>query len=136
LKSSALADLPPGLLLQEESRRYWNEWLEAAGVPRLAPEGPTLGLHLTIPAAEAGQGFALADEVIAGDAIVSGRLIRPFKVAIRDYGYFFVRGADRRETKALAAFRMWLKGEMDQTLAAVAKTAPEVGANPVGKLRR
>lgn len=114
------ASLPPSLLLQEESRRYWTEWLLAAGVAdRVTPEGPTLGLHLTVPAAEAGQGFALADEIIAGDAIVGGRLVQPFPITIRTYGYYFVRGADRKETRAMTAFRAWLKTEIGHTLEAV-----------------
>lgn len=115
-------DLPPSRLLQEETRRYWTEWLQAVGVAdRVSPEGPTLGLHLTIPAAEAGQGFALADEVIAGDAIVGGRLVRPFEVSVDSYAYYFVRGADRKETRAMAALHKWLKAEIDDTLDAVAK---------------
>lgn len=119
------SDLPPNLLLQEESRRYWNEWLDAAGVAdRISPEGPTLGLHLTIPAAEAGQGFALADEIIAGDALVGGRLVRPFAVAIDTYGYYFVRGSDRKETKAMAALRSWLKSEIASTMEAVSRATP------------
>jgi LysR family glycine cleavage system transcriptional activator len=118
------ADLPPALLLQEESRRYWSEWLALAGVAgRIAPEGPTLGLHLTIPAAEAGQGFALADEVISGDALVGGRLVRPFAMAIESYAYYFVRAADRKETKAMIAFHAWVQSEIVQTLAAVDRVA-------------
>ena len=127
------SDLGAGLLLQEETRRYWAEWLEAAGVAdRIVPEGPTLGLHLTVPAAEAGQGFALADEVIAGDALVGGRLVRPFAVAIHTYGYYFVRGTDRKETKAMVAFRDWLKAELAQTAEAVARAA---GSTPTPKRR-
>ncbi|MBN8913324.1 MAG: transcriptional regulator GcvA [Rhizobiales bacterium] len=115
-------DLPPGLLLQEEPRRYWKEWLQAAGVAeRVSPEGPTLGLHLTISAAEAGQGFALADEVIAGDALVGGRLVRPFDVAIESYAYYFVRAAERKESRAMAALHAWLKSEIADTLDAVAR---------------
>lgn len=117
-------DLQPGLLLQEETRRYWNEWLQAAGVDDdVSPEGPTLGLHLTIPAAEAGQGFALADEVIAADALVGGRLVRPFAVSIESYAYYFVRAADRKESRSVAALHAWLKSEIAVTLAAVAKAA-------------
>lgn len=128
------AELQPDLLLQEEQRRYWSEWLAAAGVAhRIAPEGPTLGLHLTIPAAEAGQGFALADEVIAGDALVGGRLVRPFAISVDGYGYFFVRGAGRKETRAMAAFHAWIAAEIADTLAAVAKVAPS-GPSP-GKRR-
>lgn len=123
------ADLQAGLLLQEESRRYWDEWLQAAGVAdRVSPEGPTLGLHLTIPAAEAGQGFALADAVIAGDALVGGRLVRPFAVSIDTYGYYFVHGAGRKESKAMAAFRIWLKAEIAHTLEAVSKATGIVPA--------
>jgi len=116
----SLSALPPSLLLQEESRRYWDEWLAAAGLAgRISPEGPTLGLYLTVPAAEAGQGFALADQIIAGDALVGGRLVRPFPIAIRSYGYYFARAADRKETKAMTALRVWLEEEIAQTLAAV-----------------
>lgn len=119
----APADLQPGLLLQDESRRYWAEWLTAAGVAdRISPQGPTLGLHLTIPAAEAGQGFSLADEVIAGDALVGGRLVRPFAAAIDLYGYYFARGADRKETRAMTAFHVWIAAEIADTLDAVLRT--------------
>lgn len=116
------SDLPPNLLLQEETRRYWSEWLQVAGAAdHVSPEGPTLGLHLTIPAAEAGQGFALADEVIAGDALVGGRLVRPFAVSVDTYGYYFVRAADRKESRAVAALHAWLKSEIAITLDAVAR---------------
>jgi LysR family glycine cleavage system transcriptional activator len=125
------ADMEPGLLLQDEWRTYWMEWLTAAGVAdRISPEGPTLGLHLTIPAAEAGQGFALADEVIAGDALVGGRLIRPFPEAIEGRGYHFVRSAARKETKAIAALRVWLKDEIARTAAAVERATGSAGRKP------
>lgn len=114
-------DLPAALLLQEDTRRYWTEWLEEAQVgDPVVPAGPTLGLHLTVPAAEAGQGFALADEIIAGDALVSGRLVRPFSVALTAYAYYVVRAASRKETQAMAALRGWLEIEVAATLAAVA----------------
>ncbi len=131
------SDLQPGLLLQEETRRYWYEWLKAAGVcDRISPEGPTLGLHLTIPAAEAGQGFALADEVIAGDALVGGRLVKPFAISVAEYGYYFVRDAARKDSKAMAAFHAWLKAEIDQTVDAVRKLAPPTHRPAVAKKKR
>lgn len=133
-KIATPADLEPGLLLQEEQRRYWDEWLTAAGVADgIAPEGATLGLHLTIPAAEAGQGFSLADEVIAGDSLVGGRLVRPFPIAVDTYGYYFVRGAARRETRAMAAFHDWIAAEIADTLEAVAKVTPSAAVS--GKRR-
>ncbi len=122
------ADLEAGLLLQEEQRQYWNEWLCAAGIAdRIAPEGLRLSGHLTIPAAEAGQGLALADEMMAGDALVGGRLVRPFTVAVTHYSYFLARDAGRRETRAMAAFGAWFKDEIAQTLDAIAKV-PRAGA--------
>ena len=131
------SDLQPGLLLQEETRRYWYEWLKAAGVcDRISPEGPTLGLHLTIPAAEAGQGFALADEVIAGDALVGGRLVKPFAISVAEYGYYFVRDAARKDSKAMAAFHAWLKAEIDQTVDAVRKLAVPTRRPAAAKKKR
>jgi len=127
------AELPPPLLLQEESRRYWLEWLEAAGVSdRIAPEGPTLGLHLTIPAAESGQGFALADDVIAGDALVGGRLVKPFQIRIESYGYYFVHDAARKASRPISALHAWLAHEIGETLDAVARSA----ARPLDTKRR
>lgn len=128
------ADLPATLLLQEESRRDWIEWLTAAGIAQsVSPGGPTLGLHLTVPAAEAGQGFALADEIIAGDALVSGRLVRPFAVTVDGYGYYVVRAADRKETRAMAALRLWLQAEVAATVAAVAAATAQ---KPAPRRRR
>ncbi|MGE3229252.1 MAG: transcriptional regulator GcvA [Hyphomicrobium sp.] len=127
------AELPAALLLQEESRRYWMEWLEAAGVAdRITPEGPTLGLHLTIPAAESGQGFSLADDVIAGDALVGGRLVKPFEIRIESYGYYFVHDAARKATRPMAAMLAWLTHEIGETLEAVARSAraPEAKRRP------
>ena len=79
---------------------------------------------------EAGQGLALADEVIAGDAIVGGRLVRPFPVAVTHYAYFLVRDAGRKETRAMAAFGAWLKDEIAQTLEAVANVARAGAVRP------
>lgn len=133
------SDLEPDWLLQEETRQFWRDWIEAAGLSdRLVPEGPRLSGHLTIPAAEAGQGFALADEIIAGDALVGGRLVRPFEVAVRRYAYFLVRDANRKETRAMAAFGGWLRHEIAQTLDAVegrAAVAPATGRQAVKRGR-
>ena len=133
------ADLPPSMLLQEESRRYWTEWLEAAGVGgSIAPQGPLLGLHLTVPAAEAGQGFALADEIIAGDALVGGRLVRPFATVVRKYGFYFVRGAAAKETRAMSTLKRWLEAEIAATVAAVSAlwAEPARSAPPDKSARR
>ena len=126
------AGLKADWLLQEETRQFWREWMDAAGLSdRLVPEGPRLSGHLAIPAAEAGQGFALADEIVAGDALVGGRLVRPFDVAVVHYAYFLVRSSSRKETRAMAAFGSWLRHEIGQTLEAVGREAS--AAPPIGR---
>lgn len=114
------ADLPPQALMQEQDRALWPAWLEAAGATGIAPSGPTLLVDLTMMAAEAGQGFALADRIIAADALIAGRLVAPFQdVTIGPYAYYLVRRKDAPVSKAANDFRVWLKAEIARTLAAV-----------------
>jgi LysR family transcriptional regulator, glycine cleavage system transcriptional activator len=116
LKRSAITsprDLAAATLLQEDTKKHWCDWLAAAGAGAdITPSGPTLKGHLAIAAAEAGQGFALADDIQAGDAIRAKRLVRPFGVTIRHQAYYLVRGAQTKESKASAAFRQWLIAEI------------------------
>ncbi len=127
LKANAIAsprDLGRVTLLQEDTKQPWCDWLKAAGVAdHVTASGPTLKGHLTLAAAEAGQGFALADEIMAGDALIAKRLVRPFNVAVREYTYYLVRGINAKETKAASAFRVWLTAE----LAASEKALKSVG---------
>lgn len=110
------ADIQGAMLLQEDTRQYWNSWLEKAGVSKNAvPSGPTLKGHIALAAAEAGQGLALADDIQAGDALMAKRLVRPFTVtASLNQAYYLVRGADKTESKAALAFRTWLTVELEQ----------------------
>ena len=67
-------------------------------------------------AADAGQGFALADAMVAMDSIQDGWLVRPFAIDIKDHGnYWLVRPKGMRETSAMRAFREWLISEMAAT---------------------
>ena len=121
----SLVDLDGASLIQEDTRHYWRAWLEAAGLPHIRASGPTLKGHLAIAAAEAGQGFALADDIQAGDALLAKRLIRPFDISVKDQSYYLVRGAGSNECKLAAAFRQWLTTELKrfETELAAAKRA-------------
>jgi LysR family glycine cleavage system transcriptional activator len=111
---SAPGDLDGGFLIQETQKCYWNAWLDAAGIAdRVMPAGPTLNGDLAIAAAEAGQGLALADQILAGDAIAAGRLVRSFDVVASCYGYYLVRRAGSKMSEAAAAFEGWLVAELD-----------------------
>lgn len=114
------ADLARVTLLQEDPKQHWRDWLEAAGVAEeVTPAGPVLKGHLAIAAAEAGQGFAIADVIQAGDALLAKRLVSPFDIVVRHHAYYVVRGAATKETKTAAAFRTWLAEEIEQTRAAL-----------------
>jgi LysR family glycine cleavage system transcriptional activator len=106
-------DLAGVTLLQEDPKQLWRDWLEAANVADVvSPSGPVLKGYLAIAAAEAGQGFALADAIQVGDAVLAKRLVSPFDVAVRRGAYYVVRGTAKKESKAAAAFRTWLVAEI------------------------
>ena len=72
--------------------------------------------HLAIEAAEAGQGFALTDQVLATDALLEGWLVRPFNFDMKDHWhYWIVRGKGQKETVPVRAFREWMMGEITDT---------------------
>jgi LysR family glycine cleavage system transcriptional activator len=69
-----------------------------------------------IEAAEAGQGFALTDQVLATDSILEGWLVRPFNFDMKDHWhYWIVRGKGQKETVPVRAFREWMMGEIADT---------------------
>jgi LysR family glycine cleavage system transcriptional activator len=106
----APADLARATLLHEETRRWWADWLVAAGQPQIdAEKGPMMGdPSLTLNAALAGQGVALADQVIAGDELAAGRLVRPFSLQIEAGGYWLVLPPEGPDRPAVKAFADWL----------------------------
>ncbi len=123
LKKSAVRapiDLARTVLLQEDTKQNWLDWLSAAAIAgKISPSGPTLKGHLAIAAAEAGQGFALADQVTAADALVAKRLVRPFNISILHQAYYLVWRKETKQSKAASAFRAWIATELDKSVAAV-----------------
>ncbi|MGF7161421.1 LysR family glycine cleavage system transcriptional activator [Rhodoligotrophos appendicifer] len=125
-------DLKTFTLIHEQSREWWEEWLAAAGATGLdGSRGPMLQNHLAVEAAESGQGFALADNVLAVDSLLEGWLIRPFTVDLPQDAYYLIRPTGTRESRAASLFRVWIKEEMQASqqrfealLAAERGTAP------------
>jgi LysR family glycine cleavage system transcriptional activator len=108
------ADLGRHTLLHEDSGLYWSEWLGAAGAGEVdAARGPRFdSAHLTLAAAEAGQGVALADDALAAMELADGRLIRLFDVEIAtDKAYWLVYPPAAADRPKVAAFRAWLLAE-------------------------
>ena len=111
------ADLADFNLLHESRKEWWKDWLSAAGVTGIEDwRGTLFQNHLAIEAAEAGQGFALGDQILCTDALAEGWLVRPFDFDIKDHWhYWIVRGKDRKETPPARAFREWLMSEIGET---------------------
>jgi LysR family glycine cleavage system transcriptional activator len=109
-------DLARVTLLQEDVKQHWADWLEAAGIDEdVSVNGPTLKGYLAIAAAEAGQGFAIADSIQAADALLEKRLVSPFETVVRNHAYYFVRGPVKKQSKAASAFHAWIVGEIKRT---------------------
>ena len=110
-------DLKNFNLLHEERKKWWAEWLAAAGVTGVEDwRGTLFHNHLAIEAAESGQGFALGDQILCTDSLIEGWLKRPFNLEIKDHGsYWIVRAKGSKETAPARSFREWLMAEMAET---------------------
>ncbi|MCY4753939.1 LysR substrate-binding domain-containing protein [Pelomonas aquatica] len=104
------ADLP-ALPLLRTPLQPWAPWLRAAGLADVPEpdEGPRLvDLGLTLAAALAGQGVALARLSLARHELAEGRLVQPFALTVpaeRHYGL-----VTHRPGNASDAFAGWLHG--------------------------
>jgi LysR family transcriptional regulator, glycine cleavage system transcriptional activator len=110
-------DLTEFTLLHENRKSWWQEWLQSAGIKgEMDWRGTIFQNHLAIEAAEAGQGFALGDQLLCTDSLVEGWLARPFSIDMKDHGsYWLVRKKGSKESVTVRAFREWLLGEMVET---------------------
>ena len=104
-------------LLHENRKKWWEEWLISAGVSAAMDwRGTVFQNHLAIEAAEAGQGFALGDQILCTDSLVDGWLVRPFTFDMREHGgYWIVRKKGSKESAPAKAFREWLLSELAET---------------------
>ncbi len=125
--SSKFVDGPHGLrtprdlgrhtLLHDELRDDWRGWLLAAGVEGIdLTRGPTFSeTSLLLQAAVAGLGIAIADSALVADDLASGRLVKPFDIALpAEFGYFVVCPEAAFERPKIAAFREWLIAEAER----------------------
>lgn len=120
------ADLVHHPLLHLDDRQDWSKWLVAAGVSGLdMSRGPVLNqASMVIDAAVDGQGVALARTALATGDLISGRLIRPFSLALPvAYAYWIVCPKATAGLPKIETFRNWL-------LAEAAEDAKRLGALP------
>lgn len=87
-KATDLREVP----LLRSPRQQWLPWFQAAGLDWAEPSHGALydDASLLLQAAAAGQGVALAREVLAADDLAAGRLIRVGQVEIEDSASWFI----------------------------------------------
>jgi len=108
----------------------WQRWFALAGQPvRVKPVAEFNDAGLMLQAAEQGLGLALAREVLAADALASGRLVRLSPLDFEEpdaYPYWLVYPPALANWAPLAAFRAWLREEL--TAPAGTATAGRTGS--------
>jgi len=105
------ADLKHHMLLHDDMRVDWRMWLMAAGEPDI---DTTRGLsyqhsNLVVQAAEQGDGVALARSVLVSNSLATGKLVKPFDLALPvSYAYYVACPHGNENRPKIKAFRMWL----------------------------
>ncbi len=131
------ADLLKSPLIREDQHDYWPRWLAAAGVKSSEDLGGTqVRGEMAIAAAESGTGFAIADDVQAGDALMAGRLMRPFEMSAPVAGYYIVHAEGARLPAAARLFRDWLWTEQKKFVEELADWRASRTANKSAKNRK
>jgi LysR family transcriptional regulator, glycine cleavage system transcriptional activator len=115
-------DLSRVPLLRDQGWEDWPLWLEAAGVPQIEAKGPAYDYKsMAIDAACQGQGVAMARTALAVADLLSGRLVRPFDIALpAPYAYFIVTPKTTAQRPKVVAFRAWLLAEAARDAEALA----------------
>ncbi|MBY0324192.1 MAG: transcriptional regulator GcvA [Reyranella sp.] len=111
------SDLAHHVLLHDEwDRRLpdqldWKGWLAAIGATDIdAERGLRFSFsHMTLQAAAASQGVALASSAFLADDLATGRLVKPFgDLAVRGpYAFFVVCPEATADREKVAIFREW-----------------------------
>ena len=92
----------------------WERWLSAQG--RTLPEGKVVNWATTfvvsLAAAQAGTGLAMAHETVASDLLKRGLLKRPFDFALpMEEAYYLITPPSKSASPAVAAFAEWIEEE-------------------------
>ena len=94
----------------------WSRWLKAQGVtpPRRLPGYLFSHTYLTVEAAIAGQGVAIASGPMLGDALLTGKLVALFDgLSLRGpYGYYLLHAPGAEARLAVAAVCEWIRAEV------------------------
>jgi LysR family transcriptional regulator, glycine cleavage system transcriptional activator len=90
----------------------WREWMRLIGLPEALAQGGIRfsDMNLVYSAALAGQGIAMGDEFVCGEALDRGQLVRPFaKELPTKNAYCLATPRDKAPNPVRAAFLTWLR---------------------------
>lgn len=106
----------------------WRRWLAVAGAPDVNTESGIVFGDATsaISACIAAQGVTIGDQLLCGDALNRGALVRPFDIEIpANRSYYLVADELKLDRPVVAAFIGWLK----ERVAATTKRPIATGLN-------
>jgi LysR family transcriptional regulator, glycine cleavage system transcriptional activator len=117
---ASVSDLRRQRLLHERGTESWMHWLRWAGLQSVdwAVDGPIYhGASTCLGAAAAGQGVALADELVGGDLLMSGQIVKPLgQTRDSDYTLTLLCRREVLNDAGTAAFVNWVRPAIDEYL--------------------
>lgn len=108
------------LLVEDPHWDLWGDWLAVAGLDALPGTRRRLSddYNVQIEAAILGHGVALTRGLLAADELRAGRLLCPFKIAVRSrVQYYFVCPAERLAEPTVRRTLEWFKTAARDTVA-------------------
>lgn len=111
-------------LLHMNDHTDWRVWLATAGASNIdASTGIVFSdAHCAQSACIAAQGVAIGDNLLSGDALARGLLVRPFETSIDSHrGYYLVADPLKAERPAVQAFSNWVKHQLQVSIPGLKK---------------
>lgn len=112
------ADLAAHTLLHMNDYADWKTWLATVGASGIDATAGVLftDANCAISACIAAQGVSIGDNLLCGDALTRGLLVRPFEMSIESSrGYYLVCDSLKGERPVVQAFSRWLKERVPAT---------------------
>lgn len=109
-------DLSTLTLLHEKTMSGWTNWLRQAAMSHPDVQGGPI-LHSTSTIFDkvlAGEGIALADDIVGADLLFTGQLVKPW-AAVRksDFSLYFLQFNALQDTPLARKIRDWLVAELE-----------------------
>ncbi|MDB5807923.1 MAG: hypothetical protein JWN94_45 [Betaproteobacteria bacterium] len=128
-------DIARHTLLHTNGTADWENWLRRVDVDGVdVKRGIVFNqASMTIDAAVDGQGIALARTALVSADLISGRLVRPFDLALEaPFAFWIVCPKSASELPKIATFRNWLLKEADDDARRLARIRPPASARAKG----